>query len=338
MNLPADLLTQLTTLPPDEAWEALVQAVWATMSAPLSPKGAVAEVNQRDRAVGRLDHFLASCGWELWHDLGDVARSGVPRTSTRLVEWFKSTPGGKAVLILDGLSLRELPWLLEGAPKHGLTIVEARATAAELPGETTPFAQALGLSTRSQLQNNGGGTSHKLQAVRTESVDLPFLECAGLVDLSPNQLFWHHWPDSKLHLAAGAGQGLDALTRDAAEQLTSDDFWAFVKRLAQGRRLVITSDHGYAATGLFADAPDEPGRFLKTRFASGRGTALSTGAGDDDSGPFVPPVTLRVDPARGPHLLALGRFKWKSQGGYPTLTHGGLSLLEMLSPFIELTL
>jgi hypothetical protein len=26
-----------------------------------------------------------------------------------------------------------------------------------------------------------------------------------------------------------------------------------------------------------------------------------------------------------------------SQGGYPTLTHGGLSLLEVLSPFVELT-
>lgn len=39
------------------------------------------------------------------------------------------------------------------------------------------------------------------------------------------------------------------LTRDAAEQLTSDDFWTFAERLATGRRLVITSDHGYAATG-----------------------------------------------------------------------------------------
>ena len=36
------------------------------------------------------------------------------------------------------------------------------------------------------------------------------------------------------------------------------------------------------------------------------------------------------------YSLALGRRKWKCQGGYPTLTHGGLSLLETLSPFIEL--
>ena len=33
----------------------------------------------------------------------------------------------------------------------------------------------------------------------------------------------------------------------------------------------------------------------------------------------------------------LWRRKWKSQGGYPSLTHGGLSLLEIAVPFIELS-
>ena len=54
------------------------------------------------------------------------------------------------------------------------------------------------------------------------------------------------------------------------QQLTSDDFWGFVERLATGRRLVITSDHGYAATGLFSDAADEQAAFLKRRPESGR--------------------------------------------------------------------
>ena len=56
-----------------------------------------------------------------------------------------------------------------------------------------------------------------------------------------------------------------------------------------------------------------------------------------DTGPFVPPVALQINSPHGAHLLALGRWKWRSQGGYPTLTHGGLSLLEVLSPFVELT-
>jgi hypothetical protein len=122
------------------------------------------------------------------------------------------------------------------------------------------------------------------------------------------------------------------LTRDAADQLSSNDFWSFVESLATGRRLVITSDHGYAATGYFPDADGEVGQFLKKTFASGR-SAKGTG----ETGPFVPPVALQINSPHGAHLLAVGRWKWKSQGGYPTLTHGGLSLFEVLSPFVELT-
>jgi len=153
-----------------------------------------------------------------------------------------------------------------------------------------------------------------------------------LVNGTPNWVFWHHWPDSKVHDGSCAGQGLETLARDAAEQLSSEDFWAFVERLATGRRLVITSDHGYAATGYFHDADGEVGHFLKKTFASGRST---TGKGE--TGPFVPPVALQITSPHGEYLMALGRWKWRSQGGYPTLTHGGLSLLEVLSPFVELT-
>ena len=34
---------------------------------------------------------------------------------------------------------------------------------------------------------------------------------------------------------------------------------------------------------------------------------------------------------------AVRRWKWKSQGGCSTLTHGGLALLDVLSPFVELS-
>ena len=166
--------------------------------------------------------------------------------------------------------MRELPWLLQGAKERGFTLHEVGANGSELPGETNEFARALGFASRSKLQNNGGGLAHKLQPAQTETVDLPWKDCEALVGSTPNQIFWHHWPDAKLHDGSGAGQGLEPLTKDVAEQLTSDDFWAFVERLATGRRLVITSDHGYAATGYFPDADGEVGQFLKQTFSSGR--------------------------------------------------------------------
>lgn len=328
MALDVGVLNSLTKGSAEDAWRVIINNAVAIASRPLAAGNAPSEVIKRDREIGTLDHFLSSTGWDLWQAFGDT----VERTSDRLARWWTEPYSAKAVLVLDGLSLRELPWLLQGAKERGFTLHEVSANASELPGETNQFAQALGFGSRSQLQNNGGGLSHKLQPTHTECVDMPWKDCASLINGSPNWVFWHHWPDSKVHDGSGAGQGLDTLTRDAADQLSGDDFWSFVENLATGRRLVITSDHGYAATGYFPDADGEVGLFLKKTFASGRSTK---GAGE--TGPFVPPVALQINSPHGAHLLAVGRWKWKSQGGYPTLTHGGLSLLEVLSPFVELT-
>jgi hypothetical protein len=328
MTIDAEVLHSLTTGTAKEAWQVIINRATEISCRPLSVANAPGEVTKRDREIALLDHFLSSSGWDLWQAFGDT----VERTSDRLIRWWAQPYSAKAVLVLDGLSLREMPWLIQGAKVRGFTLHEASVNASELPGETNEFAQALGFSSRSQLQNNGGGLAHRLQPTQTECVDMAWKDCEGLVNSSPNWIFWHHWPDSKVHAGSGAGLGLDTLTRDAAAQLSSDDFWSFVERLATGRRLVITSDHGYAATGNFPDAEGEVGAYLKKTFSSGRSTA-----GSGDAGPFVPPVALQITSPHGDHLLAVGRWKWKSQGGYPTLTHGGLSLQEVLSPFVELT-
>lgn len=328
MVLSANALQALTQGSDAAAWRVIINHAVEIASKPLVAGNAPSEVVKRDREIGELDLFLASSGWDLWPTFGH----SVERTSDRLARWWAEPFSAKAVLILDGMSLRELPWLLQGAKERGFTIHEVSANASELPGETNEFARALGFSSRSQLQSNGGGLAHKLQPTSTESVDLPWKDCEGLVSNTSNQVFWHHWPDAKLHDGSGAGQGLEPLTKDVVAQLGSEDFWSFVERLATGRRLVITSDHGYAATGYFPDADGEVGQFLKQTFSSGRSKA-----GTGDTGPFVPPVALQVNSPHGAYLLALGRRKWRSQGGYPTLTHGGLSLLEVLSPFVELT-
>jgi len=343
MPLDTGVLNSLTKGSAKDAWRVIINNAIEIASKPLAVGNAPSEVIKRDREIGTLDHLLSSTGWDLWQAFGQAEISGVERTADRLVRWW-TEPGygnsrAKAVLVLDGLSLRELPWLLQGVKERGFTLHEVAANASELPGETNQFAQALGFGSRSQLQNNGGGLAHKLQPAQTECVDMPWKDCEGLINGTPgtkNWVFWHHWPDSKVHDGSGAGQGLDTLTRDAADQLSSDDFWAFVERLATGRRLVITSDHGYAATGYFPDADGEVGQFLKKTFASGR-SAKGTGLTQQDCGPFVPPVALQINSPHGAHLLAVGRWKWKSQGGYPTLTHGGLSLLEVLSPWIEIS-
>ena len=329
MTLSLGMVRRLQVAEPDQGWRALLDFTWATCSREMARTGVAAEVSRRDRAVASADLFLATAGWDLWSSY----YSSVPRTTHRLSEWWSASAPGRAVLILDALSLREAPWLIHGAVARGYSVHSAQATGAELPADTTPFAKALGFGQRSALENNGAGSSHNLSGARTDSIDLPWHECVGLVDASPDWVLWHHWPDERIHKLSSPGRGLAKLAREAATQLTSDDFWALVERLTTGRRLVITGDHGYAATGLFPDTSDPDQKMhLKSRFKSGRSVP-----GDLVPGPWVPPIDIVLDTPSGRHAFALGRRKWRSQGGYPTLAHGGLSLLEVAVPFIELS-
>ena len=76
----------------------------------------------------------------------------------------------------------------------------------------------------------------------------------------------------------------------------------------------------------------EQAALLKTNFGSSR---FANGAGTPHH--WMPPVSLCLTTAHGEKQFALGRRKWRSAGGYPTLAHGGLSLLEVAVPFIEIS-
>lgn len=328
MSLPLTLVRTLATATPKEAWSAIFDHAWQICSEPLTPNAAPGEITKRDRETAALDLFLTASGWDLWK----AFEASAPTTADALTSWWAGRGAGRSILILDGLSLRELPWLLQGAERRGYKLHTARATASELPGETSSFARALGFAGRAALENDGAGSSHYLQKARTDTLGIPWTDAVNYIDSKPDWVLWHHWPDNRVHDLAAAGQGLEKLTAEVAQELSSDAFWSLVERMSTGRRLVITSDHGYAATGLFADAPDDQAKHLKEILKSGR---CAPGEGDDS--PWVPPVQLALTTRHGAMKFALGRRKWKSQGGYPTLTHGGLTVLEVASPFIELS-
>jgi hypothetical protein len=327
MTLSSGFINLITSSDSSNAWQTVVAETLRICRQPLDVTIAAREVISRDRTIGVIDNLISSTAWELWNDFSQSVESN----SGSLVQWWKKDADAKAILILDGLSLRELPLIIQGAEKHGLIIRETKAYASEIPAETNEFARALGFSSRSSLTNNGAGTSHLFPKAKTDCINMPWKDAAGLIDAHPYWVVWHQWPDIILHQDSGQGQGIDGFAQRCADELSSDDFWLFVKRLAQGRSLVITSDHGYAASGLFSNASEEVGNLLKKELKSGRSIA-----GDGDTGPFIPPVMIQHENAHGIHRLAVGRWNWKSQGGYPTLAHGGLSLLEVLSPWVEL--
>jgi hypothetical protein len=325
----AVLRNVLAKTTPEEAWAAL----FGYARSRFEFNGAIctaAQIANHDREIGKLDLLLSSAAWELWRSYNAV----VPRTADQLVGWWQARPSGRAVLVLDGLSLRELPWLLAGANARGYVLHDVRATGAELPADTNAFAAALGAQSRASLNNNAKPGTFRLPGAYTDVTSLPFTDAAGTLPPATDLFLWHEWPDDRLHRLDVAGLALEQLAHEAKEKLQSDDFWSLVHKLTQGRRLIITADHGYAACGHFADVQDDAqAKWLRDRFKQQRFARPDEPVVD----PWLPPLSVTLPVKGGDAAFVLGRRRWKVPGGYPTLTHGGLSLLEVAVPFIELS-
>ncbi len=299
---------------PETAWAEIFAALLALSKSISSP------VALHDATV-IPDRLLTEAAWELW----EAFPTHAAKTSERLKIWT-ATGAGKAVLILDALSLRELPVLLAAAETRGIQPVQVMVTGSECPSTTDHFAKSLGLPSRSALANDGkpgafalfGGDSY------TDVVSLPFEDCA--VPPSPHLMIWHSWLDDLIHLQQKLP---DQIASIATSTLQSDGFWNFINRLRQGRSLIITSDHGYAVSKRFSSEVEDPDAIdiLRKTFGASRHKAVS----EPWRKQFMPPVVMTH---KHQHVV-MGQRKWKVQGGFPHVCHGGLSLLEVAVPWIE---
>ena len=269
-----------------------------------------------------LDRVLSDAAWPLW----EAFPTHAPRTITALTDWWVRRGTNRAVLILDGLSLRELPLLLDMLARHAVTPLEIAATGAEVPTDTDHFAAALGLPGRSTLTNDHAPKGFELASSDryTDVVSHPFVDCIS--DLPPRRdiVLWHTWPDN---LFATPHQNAGSLQQSIKQVMDEDGLWQLIAHLRQGRQVVITSDHGYATTDRFAS--EETGG-VKDYLAKVFGAMRLTRATDPLPTAFLPPPALTFDRW---HVI-IGQRKWKVSGGFPHICHGGLTLLEAFSPFL----
>jgi hypothetical protein len=290
-----------------------------------------AKTGALDRATVVPDRLLANTAWVLWDEFLNHAPTAVNELKRF---WTQTAASGTAVLLLDGLSLREMPLIFAAAKDRGLTPTRVEAFGSQVPTETDRFAEAVGIAGRSKLFNNHPPSSFIFNGpdVHTDVLDAPFADCVGAVPSSPRLFLWHKWPDEPLiHLHDRQDDGPDIVAAQTRQQLSSNEFWQFVDRVRQGRRLVITSDHGYAVSKNFSDELKDPDtvQLLRSAFSAKRCAAESS----DSPWPrlHLPPLVSR----QNGRLAVIGQRKWVVQGGFPYLCHGGLSLLEAVVPFIE---
>ena len=298
---------------PQDAWAEIFSALQSLSRSSSSP------VALHDATV-IPDRLLTEAAWELWEAFPMHAE----KTSGNLKGW--AVGSAKAVLILDALSLRELPILMGAAEARGIQPVQVKVTGSECPSTTDHFAKSLGLPSRSALANDGKPGTFALFGgdCYTDVVSLPFEDCA--VPPTPNLVIWHSWLDDLIHLQQKLP---DQIASIATSTLQSDGFWNFINRLRQGRGLIITSDHGYAVSKRFSSEVEDPDaiEILRKTFGASRNKAVS----EPWQKRFMPPIVMTNN---NQHVV-MGQRKWKVQGGFPHVCHGGMSLLEVAVPYME---
>jgi hypothetical protein len=165
------------------------------------------------------DRLLTEAAWGLWESYPEQA----VKTSKILKDWTNQG-SSKAVLILDALSLRELPILLGAAAARGIKPFQVNVTGSECPSTTDQFAKAIGIPSRSALANNSKPRTFLLFGGNcyTDVVSMPFEDC--VVPPSPNIVIWHSWLDDLIHLQTKLPDQIASLASSALQGMVFGNF------------------------------------------------------------------------------------------------------------------
>jgi len=234
--------------------------------------------------------------------------------------------GNVAVVVFDGVSLREFPLLIRLAETTGFAVTKRAFRYAGLPSDTLAFIQQrlIGkrvgpsqLESRKELRDFGVVARHYDTLIR--NFDLPGDAKAFLL--------WSSFPD-------GTYTDFEARSSGHFETIVKqfDVAWKnVVMSIPRGFRIIVTSDHGYAYlnTGLESDLKAQRALELlnNERFKIFEDSAAMN---------FGIPELQEI-PQRHTAMLR-GKIKNRPQGpsGNKVFRHGGMSLMEMIVPTIEL--
>ncbi|MDP2302478.1 MAG: hypothetical protein Q8N03_08645 [Ignavibacteria bacterium] len=230
-----------------------------------------------------------------------------------------------ALVVLDGVSLRELPILTKLAVATNYKIVEKSYRYSALPSDTESFIEQRLLGKRispSQLESR-----KELSAIHVRAFyyDTPI----RYFDLSSNGssfLLWSSFPD-------GTYMNFEARNSLHFETLVKqfDVIWKnIILAVPKDYRVVITSDHGYI--------------YLNTGYESSEKAESALQFLEQNRYKIVEPLTQipelsELQIVSDINLAMIrGRIKNRPKGSSSNkvFRHGGLSLMEMITPFLVL--
>ena len=289
--------------------------------------------NEGEGKVNELEEVIASSADRLYDEL--LEDPPPDRDVARMIRKESSV----AVVIFDGLSLREVPLVLKMAKESDLSILETGTSRSVLPTETIDYidkrlkfgsiAPSL-LPKRKELSEAGIVAYYYTQPSQRHSLDR---DARAL-------LLWSAFPDNTYS---------DSRARfpqffEQMHELLKTAWLNTIQQIPRGCKVVITSDHGYVYFGAgLSFTRSNPELRPLSRYLGGERykklTPLSVDKVDSQGKNNGPPShpDLAVYPERGVAVIK-GRVQTHPPGKAASrlYKHGGLSIMEILVPWIVL--
>jgi len=233
-----------------------------------------------------------------------------------------------AVVVFDGLSIREIPMILTLADKSGFTVSSVSTSQSAIPSETMDFIERelpCGHIAPSQLQTRKELKEKGIVIIYSSNMTQP-LSCQ--YENSP-LLAWSSFPDATYK---DSGARFENHFENIHAQF--ETVWMNTVQSIKGKKkIIITSDHGYIFFGAGMDFPRTPSEMkdLNAYFGNDRNVSLNIKPD--------PPVSDDIFIAHSKKTaMVKGRVRTRSTGEAASklYRYGGLSVMEMITPWIEL--
>lgn len=262
-----------------------------------SPQDSLEEFYAQEKKMTDLERFLTRTYDEFFTEV-------LPSRCSQVQDIFIKTPA----IYLDSLSLREGILLRETLSKEGYQAKLSYAFSA-VPSVTTAYKTKINLK---ELKK-----SHKYVEIK----DLSSYKIDG-----DEGLIWSSFPDALFESLASGKTVLDSIENayKRVEKLALD----LVEKLDHDT-IYLRSDHGYvrhqAAYSLSIDIGIKQ---IREAFGGGRYVP------ETEAGELNQELHQFIVQANE-HYLAKSQYVWPVAGKYQTFQHGGVSLMECLTPVLE---
>lgn len=284
--------------------------------------GPIPYLEQGEKMVNEVEEVLTAAAPRVYDELS----TGLPANRNIGTFLHQTRPG--AAVVFDGLSLREVPLILRLAEESGRNVREIDIGTAAVPSETTEYVrQRLDLPPISPSQLPGR------RELKDRGIETYYFDNEGrrhaLNEEAQVLLLWSAFPDQTYQDSGARFPNHFAELHRRLQAVWRNT----VQAVPRARPILITSDHGYVYFGAGCSAPrsNQALRPLREWFGGERWRSLPTGE--------VCPT--HSDIAHLPHrnlTIIKGRVQTHppGPGGTRLYKHGGLSLMEMLVPWIIL--